>query len=26
MPGLPKAPMSSAFDLSDDGEVLFSKS
>jgi formate--tetrahydrofolate ligase len=26
MPGLPKAPMSSAFDLSDDGEVLFAKS
>jgi formate--tetrahydrofolate ligase len=25
MPGLPKSPMSSAFDLSDDGEVLFSR-
>ena len=25
MPGLPKVPMSSRFDLSDDGEVLFSK-
>ena len=25
MPGLPKVPMSSRFDLSDDGEVLFSR-
>jgi formate--tetrahydrofolate ligase len=25
MPGLPKKPMSSCFDLSDDGEVLFTK-
>jgi formyltetrahydrofolate synthetase len=25
MPGLPKKPMSSCFDLSDDGVVLFSK-
>ena len=25
MPGLPKLPMSSAFDLSDEGEVLFSR-
>jgi len=25
MPGLPKVPMSSRFDLSDEGEVLFSK-
>ena len=25
MPGLPKEPMSSRFDLSDDGEVLFSR-